>query len=273
MQERTRRQAALGRRRGGGPCQVLQRMRRELGRRWRHSDRRSELHHRRSLWPCRPRAAGTPTKSPDARALLPTRAHACPPIPPVPPGDDGQLGRAMRRCPNLAVWRQPSEVSLARALYHRLRRAESSHKLCMSPRVCTVQTATGRQLLVQGAAGEPPECCYQEQAWRRGRGRRYLQCKGVWHQAAQERTQGGVGQAHASRRGFTIHPSATAHARYGYEAATNLSNLSERAGTALHRGRCQRPRVAVCARGGASVPVTSRRPPVTACSHTRPSLT
>ena len=73
--------------------------------------------------------------------------------------------------------------------------------------------------------------------------------------------------------GFTIHPSATAHARYGYEAATNLSNLSERAETALHGGRCQRPRVEICARGSASVPVTSRGPPVTACSHTRPSLT
>jgi hypothetical protein len=31
--------------------------------------------------------------------------------------------------------------------------------------------------------------------------------------------------------------------------------------------------VDVCARGSASVPVTSRGPPVTACSHTRPSLT
>ena len=54
-------------------------------------------------------------------------AHACHLIPPMPPGDDGQLGRAMRRCPNLAVWRQPSKVSLARALYHKLRRAKSSH--------------------------------------------------------------------------------------------------------------------------------------------------
>merc|ERR1712185_607741 len=204
----------------------------------------------------------------------------------------------MRRRPNIALWRQPSKVSLARALHHKLCRAESAHKLCMSPRVCVVLTAAWRFLLVQGAGGEPPGCCSQEQAWRRGRGRRYLQCKGVWHQAAQERTQGGVGQAHASRRGarrgwneppicpnlltrlrssaaigFTIHPSATAHARYGYEAATNLSNLSERAETALHGGRCQRPRVEVCARGSASVPVTSRGPPVTACSHTRPSLT
>ena len=49
----------------------------------------------------------------------------------------------MRRCPNLAVWRQPSKVSLARALYHKLRRAESSHKLCMSPRVCIVRPPPG----------------------------------------------------------------------------------------------------------------------------------
>ena len=49
----------------------------------------------------------------------------------------------MRRCPNLAVWRQPSKVSLTRALHHKLRRAESSHKLCMSPRVCVVRPPPG----------------------------------------------------------------------------------------------------------------------------------
>ena len=49
----------------------------------------------------------------------------------------------MRRRPNIAVWRQPSKVSLARALHHKLRRAESSHKLCMSPRVCVVRPPPG----------------------------------------------------------------------------------------------------------------------------------
>ena len=48
----------------------------------------------------------------------------------------------MRRGANLAVWRQPSKVSLTRAR-HKLRRAESAHKLCMSPRVCVVRPPPG----------------------------------------------------------------------------------------------------------------------------------
>ena len=97
----------------------------------------------------------------------PIGEHPCPRV----SGDDGQLARAMRRRADLAVWRQPSKA------------------------------ASGRRLLVQAAGGEPAGCGCQEQAWRRGPGRWRLQCTGVRHQAAQERTQGGVGEAHASRRG------------------------------------------------------------------------
>ena len=242
--------------------------------------------------PCSP----MPTHAHPCSPIMLTHAHSCSPMltyahPYTPaPGGDGQLARAMRRDPNLAKRRQPSKVSLARAL-HKHCQAEPSHKLrlgwCLP---CFVQTATGRQLLVQGAGGEPLGCGCQEQAWRRGRGRRHLQRSGVRHQAAEERTQGGVGEAHASRRGarhgwrrtahlshnllkrlrtsagtgFAVHPSAAAHARYGYDAATNLSHLSERAATPLHGGRCERPRVEICARGSACVPVTSRDRP---CPH------